>query len=293
MKTLIIIGVDPAKAENLGAVGFLEIAKGRDITSQDNFGVIVGEQLATETFDKDIFLKNTVEMLDSNISIAKLRVVGITETASHSFGSFFNNAIIMNSDALKKMSSTKIYPMRIIAEAVPGADIDEVKDRVEIALEKDHGEKDFQAMTTQQIGDIAGNVVGIISLVLIGIAAISLLVGGIGIMNTMLMAVMERTREIGIMKAIGATNNKILAIFLLEAGLVGMVGGGIGLIFGIGISGLVSIVATLAGFGLQAVVSPTLIIGALAFSLFVGILSGMVPAIRASRLEPVEALRYE
>jgi len=292
-KTILILGVDPAKIINLGAVGFLKIGEGRLINSQDSFGVVIGNKLANETFDKPIMLKSSVELLDSNISIAKLRVIGIGETSSNSFGSFFNNAIIMNSKTLEDMSSTKLFPSRIIAEAVPGENIDEVKQRVEKALEKKHGEKDFQVMTTQQIGETAGNVVGIISLVLIGIAAISLLVGGIGIMNTMLMAVMERTREIGIMKAIGATNDKILAIFLLEAGLVGMVGGGIGLVFGIGISGLISLIATAAGFSLTASVSPTLIIGALAFSLIVGILSGIVPAMRAARLEPVEALRYE
>jgi len=130
--------------------------------------------------------------------------------------------------------------------------------------------------------------------VLIGIATISLLVGGIGIMNTMYTAVLERTREIGIMKAVGAKNQDIMLIFLLESGTLGLIGGTIGVVLGIGLAKGVEIMAEYGGFGLlKASMSPSLILGALAFSFVVGSISGLLPARRASQLQPVEALRYE
>ena len=129
----------------------------------------------------------------------------------------------------------------------------------------------------------------------VGIALISLLVGGIGIMNTMYTSVLERTREIGVMKAIGAKNSDVLGMFLIESGLLGLVGGAIGVIIGMSISKLVEIGANSA-FGpgtIVAVFPPYLIIGALAFSFIVGALSGVLPARRASKLKPVDALRSE
>jgi len=138
-------------------------------------------------------------------------------------------------------------------------------------------------------------VLDIVQAVLVGIAAISLLVGGIGIMNTMYTSVVERTKEIGIMKAIGARNEDILYIFLFEAGLLGLVGGLIGVIIGFGLSKGAEYIATISlGTNLlQASVDIWLVLGALLFSFVVGIASGVLPAYQASKLKPVDALRYE
>jgi putative ABC transport system permease protein len=129
--------------------------------------------------------------------------------------------------------------------------------------------------------------------VLVGIAAISLIVGGIGIMNTMYTAVLERTREIGIMKAVGARNQDVLAIFMFESGMLGLMGGLIGVLLGVGLSQLVVLVGSVAlGPGvLGSDLSFSLIIGALGFSFFVGLAAGSLPAYEAARLPPVEALR--
>ena len=131
--------------------------------------------------------------------------------------------------------------------------------------------------------------------VLVGIAAISLLVGGIGIMNTMYTSVLERTKEIGTMKAVGARNSDILLIFLMESGLLGLVGGAIGIAIGFGLGkGTEYIAGMYLGSGLLRAVFPWyLILGALAFSFIIGSLSGALPAVQASRLKPVDALRYE
>ncbi|MAG45579.1 MAG: ABC transporter permease, partial [Nanoarchaeota archaeon] len=121
-----------------------------------------------------------------------------------------------------------------------------------------------------------------------------LIVGGIGIMNTMYTSVLERTREIGIMKSIGAKNSDILTLFLIESGILGLVGGGIGIILGIGFSKLVEAAAKAGGYGMIQVSFPLpLIIGTLMFSFVVGALSGILPARQASKLQPVDALRYE
>ncbi|MBI2047205.1 FtsX-like permease family protein [Candidatus Pacearchaeota archaeon] len=136
---------------------------------------------------------------------------------------------------------------------------------------------------------------GIVNAVLVGIAAISLLVGGVGIMNTMYTAVLERTREIGTLKAIGAKNSDVLLLFLFESGMLGLVGGAIGIVLGFGISKAAEYIAAAAlGTGLlKASFSLALVAGALFFSFAIGALSGVMPAIQASRLKPVDALRWE
>jgi len=132
-------------------------------------------------------------------------------------------------------------------------------------------------------------------IVLIGIAGISLLVGGIGIMNTMYTTVLERTKEIGVMKAIGARNKHILYLVLIEAGLYGLGGGLVGAVLGIGLAKLTEFVFTLAVGPAFLVIEINwwLVSGTLLFSFIVGCLSGIAPARRASQLNPVDSLRYE
>jgi len=135
----------------------------------------------------------------------------------------------------------------------------------------------------------------VVEAMIVGIAAISLLVGGVGIMNTMYTSVLERTREIGIMKAIGARNGDILAIFLIESGMLGAVGGIVGILIGMGLGKATEIIAQQAMGSelLKAQFTPELIIGALMFSFVIGAVSGALPARNAASLKPVDALRYE
>jgi len=136
------------------------------------------------------------------------------------------------------------------------------------------------------------NILNVVQIVLIGIAGISLFVGGIGIMNTMYTSVLQRRKEIGIMKSIGATNAAILMIFLFESGVLGIIGGVIGVIFGLMLSKGVELAASLAGVDLLKVyVSIPLVVSALIFSFLIGALSGFMPAKQASNLQPVDALR--
>ncbi len=283
-----LLGVEPEKIDKLAMIGMANVAEGRKLTENDTSGVVIGSKFASRIIKTEIGLKQSIE-----IGGKKFRVVGILDEATNNFARMFNPAIVINSDELKKISETEVTPTRIIVNILSSEEMEEVKQRIENRLEEDHGKKDFQIMDLQQISAIAGDVVGIISLVLIGIAAISLLVGGIGIMNTMLMSVMQRTKEIGLMKAIGATTPKIIRIFVVEAGLIGLAGGIVGLILGVGTAALVSIAAEMANLPLTTVVTPQLIVGAVAFSMAVGMIAGVYPAMRAASVDPVEALRYE
>jgi putative ABC transport system permease protein len=173
-----------------------------------------------------------------------------------------------------------------------GYDVDEVADRAEKALNARGSE--ISAVTYTDISEAIGQMTSIISAFLAGIAGISLLVGGVGVMNTMFTSVLERTKEIGVMKAVGAKNSHVWTIFLIESGLMGLVGGIVGTILGLGLSGLASVFIGRA-FNIEIinVVSFGLIGATLLGSFALGSFAGLWPAWRASRLPVVDALRYE
>jgi putative ABC transport system permease protein len=245
----------------------------------------IGYLAAKEMFDDELRVKNTIMVND-----VKFRVVGIAKEVGNSQD---DTAIYMDVDVAKDVLDQENYNM-IMAKVKPGNDAELVADKVQRKLEKYRNAEDFNAMTPSEILEQVNDILGIIQLVLIGIAAISLLVGAIGIMNTMYTSVLERTKEIGIMKAIGATNNAIMMIFLAEAGILGLVGGAVGTLLGILMGKGVEIAAGSSGFiPLRVEISPTLIIGAISFAFLIGALSGTLPALGAAKLKPVDALRHE
>jgi len=174
----------------------------------------------------------------------------------------------------------------------PGYDVDKVADRVEDAL-KERG-SEISAVTYTDISEAIGTMTSTISAFLAGIAGISLLVGGVGVMNTMFTSVLERTKEIGVMKAVGAKNSHVWTIFLIESGLMGLVGGIVGTVLGLGLSALASsFIGRFFEVDMAVVASPSLILITLAGSFALGAFAGLWPAWRASRLLVVDALRYE
>jgi putative ABC transport system permease protein len=158
---------------------------------------------------------------------------------------------------------------------------------------KEVGKEDFIIMTQEQMLGAVKQVTGILTIVLGAIASISLIVGSIGIMNIMLVSVTERTREIGIRKAVGAKRRDILLQFLLEAAMLSLSGGIIGIIGGWAVSWLVSTFSAAVGYSIQAVVSLDIVFLAIAVSVCIGLVSGVYPAMRAARLNPIDALHYE
>lgn len=207
------------------------------------------------------------------------------------------NVYMYYEDFQKISNSTSIQ--EIIVQVDPGADIKEVADRTEKKLmnfrKVTEKTKDFTVLTPEELLSSFGSILSIITGFLLGVATISLLVGAIGITNTMYTSVLERTKEIGIMKAVGAKNSDILTIFLIESGLLGLTGGVIGVLLGMGIGKIIEYIAVYQlNTTLLRVVFPTyLIVGCLVFAFLVGAISGTLPAYRASRIKTVDALRYE
>ena len=152
---------------------------------------------------------------------------------------------------------------------------------------------DFRVLNVASVADQVTEVLGILQFILVGIAGISLLVGGIGIMNIMLVSVTERIREIGLRKAVGAKRRDILIQFLVEAATLGLCGGALGVGLGWIIVKIMSSIATNLGFPFAAMLSGYAIVLAVSVAIFIGLITGLYPAIRAARLDPIESLRHE
>ncbi len=268
----------------------VKVEHGRMLKASDSGKVLVGEHFwSEEHFDKPIVVGSKL-LLNGK----QFEVVGLLKKGA----AFINDAILMNEDDLKKIIAKSDELSAIVAQVVAGEAPSEVSDRVLRAIRRDRHQKegfeDVTVGTSEDLIDSINTILGVVQAVFIGIAAISLLVGGIGIMNTMYTSVLERTHDIGIMKAIGARNSDVLWIFLMESGLLGMAGGAVGVLIGVGLSKLVEFVGQgFAGSVLKASFPWYLIVGALLFSFIVGCLSGVLPARQASKLPPVEALRAD
>jgi len=245
--------------------------------------------LDTDDFEKDFRIGSTVKLNGEDF-----KIVGILEQSS----TFQLNSVVFmaTSDFQDVFGIEDEYDL-LVAKIQNRDKIEEVAEDIERKLLKDRNEKEgeetFSVETPLQSLESVNTILNIINLIVVGIALISLLVGGVGIANTMYTSVVERTNEIGIMKAIGARNKDILAIFLIESGLLGLVGGIVGALVGLGGALAVSRIANQAlGSDLFIImISYPLLIGAVLFSFFIGVLSGIFPAIQASKLNVVDALR--
>lgn len=270
----------------------IDIEKGRALKDGDRNKVVLGYNFGTEDsgFGKPIEPGQRVI-----VGGKQFEVVGINSKK----GSFiFDNVILMNEAPLIELIDDD-ETIDIIAVVVNDInEIDAVQERLEKKMRKlrnvDVGEEDFEVSSPQNTLQTIGDTLFAVQLFVYLIASISLLVGGIGIMNTMYTAVLERTKEIGIMKSIGAQNHVIFTIYFIESGFMGLVGGVIGIILGVGLASGLAFVGTLAlGSDLiSASFSPLLLFGALLFSFLLGSIAGITPALGAAKMNPVDALRY-
>jgi putative ABC transport system permease protein len=267
-----------------------KIKEGRLLRIGDKGKVVLGNNFAKDTkFGKRVFVGKTI-----NIQGTEFEVIGILEGSGMVFT---NDAILIFHEEIKEILEIE-DEIDLIGVRVSSADIvEETAERIEREMRKDRklkeGEEDFSVQTPSQVLSIVNNILSSVNVVVVGIAMISLIVGGIGIANTMYTSVIERKKEIGTMKAIGAKNSDILLIFLIEAGLLGLIGGVIGALMGAGIAlGIAAIANSYFGVKLISLnISMVLLVSVITFSFLIGLLSGAVPSYQASKLKPVDALR--
>lgn len=271
----------------------LSVTSGSFITASDinsrNRVAVIGSTVASNLFD-------TTNPVGKNIRIGNqpFRVIGVLESKGQSsMGNDQDDVVIIPLTTAQERLMGITYIRSINIQVSDSSKMDLVQEQVESLLRQRHRirtgqDDDFTVRNLTSLLETVNNTTTMLTLFLGSIAAISLLVGGLGIMNIMMVSVTERTREIGIRKALGATFKDIMLQFLIEAVIISVVGGVLGILFGVGSALLVSKVST---FTTYITVFPIVI--SFSFSVGIGLFFGLYPARKAARLDPIEALRYE
>jgi len=265
-----------------------ELSEGRQILRSDSGVAIIGANVAQPTNKDSPILEigsriNVEATINGQKKTMTLRVIGITKKTGGSFGANLDDSIaipLRDADSFFETGGKFTY---IMAKANSMETVNSAANQI-----KDNFGKTITAYTYETANAQVQSVLGTIQAVLGGIAAISLIVAGVGIINTMTISVLERTKEIGTLKALGAKSRNVLLMFITESVLTGIVGGAIGAVFGMFLSDLIGRIIGLAA-------APSLLLGTevVGFAVITSVLSGLYPAWRASNLSPVEALRYE
>ena len=212
----------------------IRIVKGQERFRQnDRYKAAVGYLIWNgKFFDDAVDVNDNIFINDK-----KFEVVGLVSRIGNSQD---DSSIWIPMDTAKELFGIKDEYAAILARVKGSYDVNKVAEDIKKRLRRDRGQKegeeDFQVMTTEQIRETVNSILLVLQIVVVGIAAISLIVGGVGIMNSMYTSVLERTREIGVMKAIGARNSDIMLLFLIESGIIGLVGGIIGCLIGVGLA---------------------------------------------------------
>lgn len=277
-----------ASTPNYSEVKKIEISDGRFITDRDQQNRYKVAVIGTDTAN-NIFGTTNVVGKTMYVNGIEFNIVGVIKsTGSSSMGSSDDRIIVPLSTAQRLLMNTSIKSLYV--EALDKDKVSDAMSYLQLFLNKkyDNNTQSYKVFDQTSLLDTVNTTTSSLTAMLAGIAGISLLVGGIGIMNIMLVSVIERTREIGIRKAIGARRSTILMQFLIESVCISGLGGIIGVIIGFaGSYGIQSI------FKLNAIISNNVVIGSFLFSAGVGIIFGMYPANKASKLNPIEALRFE
>ena len=278
---------------NMFQIRNLDIGKGAQFTQAD---VDSANHVATTLFGANISPIDKIIRL-KNVSF---RVVGVlAKGGTGAFGVDQGNIVIIPVTVAQKEILGVSYFSTLMIEANPSYDITFVTSRITFVLSHNHGitdpnKYDFNIQTQADILSILGSITSILTFFLAAVASISLIVGGIGIMNIMLVAVTERTREIGLRKAVGATDRDILEQFLIESVLLCFFGGLIGITLGLVIvGGIYFLVTGLSTVAWTFAFPASAVILSLLVSTIAGVAFGIYPARKASRKNPIDALRYE
>ncbi len=282
--TATIGGVEPSVEQVLTSI---KIKEGRFLRDGDRHVAVLGGSIAEDTFSEDVRVGQYIK-----IGEEKFRIVGTLEKTGESMSRLDSYVFVTFDDGRELfkniMAENEITIIRM--KVSPGYNVEEVGETAKEVMRASHrvaeGEEDFSVITPKYINEQIDSVIGTLSLLVGAVAGIGLVVGGIGISNTMFTSVLEKTREIGTLKAIGMRNSEIVGLFLIEAGVIGLVGGIIGIISAF-------ILAFIVGFITPVTILPEVVAGAAAFAFVVGLVAGALPAKNAAEIPAVESLRYE
>lgn len=282
---LTVIGTTPDLPKLLNQ----KIAYGDFFSSSDSNqnGAIIGAKVAQNVFGQDVPLGQSFEFHEQTFVVRG--VFNEFKTAPFSLETDFNNAVFVPYQVAQELTDKKSLIYEVLAQTTPQTPISTTAMTVTKNLKIAHGnQEDFSVLQPSDTLSVTSNILNLLTRFIGGIAAISLLVGGIGIMNVMLVSVTERMQEIGIRKAVGATSRQIMTQFLVEATVLSVVGGIIGVIVSLVINGLLRVLTNL-----MPIINWQVVALAAGVSLIVGIIFGTAPALKAARKDPIEALRNE
>lgn len=277
--------------------GQMRIESGRFYTEDENNGaarvIVLGSDVAKKLFGSQDPIGKSIK-----IKQVSFKVIGVLKSRGITFGLNMDEMVVMPLETGQKLLMGIDYIMEIGIKISDEKYIPQAKSEITKLMRQRHHisdpvNDDFEVISVSQILDIVNSVTGAISLLLGLLAAISLLVGGVGIMNIMLVIVTERTREIGLRKSLGAKNKDIMVQFVIEAILISVLGGAIGITVGIFISLAMTYAINSYGFAWPYVISPEAVFISFFVAAFFGIVFGWYPAKKAARLNPIEALRFE
>lgn len=263
----------------------LNVEFGTSFSSTDFIGgrrtALITASLNEQLFEEESGLGKIIRVNQQPVEI-----VGILEKPTGIFA-FGVNEVYLPADTWGQIFGKNTFN-QVSVQATNADNLQIAGEKAVDVLNANHNTQGYEVFNMEEIAAVVGQVTTIMTMIIGGIASISLLVGGIGVMNIMLVSVTERTREIGIRKALGATRSQILVQFLIESVILTLIGGLIGIALGAGLASLISLM-----LGWPSLVSIPVIVGATVFSMAIGVIFGILPANKASRLNPIDSLRFE
>ncbi len=263
----------------------MKLLEGKEWKKNDYYKLMLGHGFAKYTFDKEIKAKDKLIINNKSFTVS-----GILEPGEK----MLNDIIAMHIDTLTELVGNKKYNMFLLFYDTK-YDAEKVKEAIEEKLSRRYDEDLFMVMTPKDVIEKVNSILGTLTMFVILIAGVSLIVSAVSIANTMYASVLQRTKEIGIMKAVGAKDSDVLRIFIIESTYLGVIGGIIGVISGYVISKLAQYILE-EFFNINVFIvrfKPWAALGLVLFSAIVGMLAGLNPARKASKIDPVDALRYE
>ena len=281
-----VYGIDPDTFQY--TIGSLEVEEGRWLENGDRHVAVIGHSIAMDSFDEEVRVNSVLEFRGE-----KYRIVGILAESGASFAPVDDFIFVSYQDG-RDLAGSQLAPRELNSIRVKSADeydVEGVAEDIEWVLAAAHkvplDDKDFGVVTAQYITEQIDSIIGMLTLFLGAVSGIALVVGGIGISNTMFMSVMERTKEIGVLKAIGANSRQIEQLFMVEAAMIGLAGGVSGVLVGIGVLSLLPLV------GLHTQVSLLMVAVSFIVAMGVGLVAGTFPARQGAKVPAMNALRYE